>query len=375
MSQIKLPTPGTIQNPTPPAKAGSPWRAAWHLAVADAGAAMLRCLPAEVAHELGIWMLESGLADWLPRPNFGSLLSGMRMDVPGVGQLVHPIGLAAGFDKHGRCPHALRKLGFSFIELGTVTPQPQPGNPRPRLFREPEIRGLINRMGFNSDGASAVAARLKRYRWNHDGVPLGVNVGKNKQTAAAAARDDYLRGIEAFAGLGRYLVMNLSSPNTPGLRDLATREFIEEMGQELSGRTSQVWIKLDPDQDRQNFQDVIEAVASSKFAGVILTNTHRVVAPEVGGLSGAPIASMACTRLEWAWQVHKGALPMIASGGIMSGVDVMERLIRGACAVQVYTAFIYRGPWVVLKMLRELADEMKLRGFACAEDAVGTFYG
>ncbi len=338
------------------------------------GTGLLRLFPAELAHELGMWALERGVLNILPEPYLAPLPVGMRTVIPGVGELDHPIGLAAGFDKNARCPQAFARMGFSFIEVGTVTPKGQPGNPKPRLFRQSEQHALINRMGFNGDGSEAVAARIRSYKWPKERVPLGINCGKNKDTPADLAIDDYLRVITAFDELASYFVVNISSPNTPGLRDLATPEFIESLAYEVGSKAPKIWIKLDPDMERPYFQKMIAAITKQGFRGVILTNTHRVVYPEVGGQSGHPLMALSTACLEWAYAEHRGTLPMIASGGIFSGADVYAKLIRGAAAVQIYAALVYQGPWVVQRLLRELAAELKLRGFSHVRDAVGTYY-
>lgn len=343
-------------------------------ALAALAAALLRLLPAEAAHEFGIWLLRHGALNCLPAPFFEPWTVGMRTAVPGIGELAHPLGLAAGFDKQCLAPVGFARLGFAFLEIGTVTPHPQGGNPKPRLFRQPDQHAIINRMGFNSDGAQTVAARLRSLDWRHDAVPLGVNCGKNKATEADSAIQDYLQVIEVFRDLARYFVINISSPNTPGLRDLATPEFIHGLADELGSRLSGVWIKLDPDMPRREFQAVIEAITERGFQGIIVSNTHRVIEPEVGGQSGHPLAALSLSCLEWAYEVHKGQLPMIASGGVLSGTDVFAKIARGALAVQVYTALIYRGPWVVAKLLRELAAELRLRGFSHVDDARGSHY-
>ncbi len=342
--------------------------------LAETGTALLRLLPAETAHEVGMAILSRNLIDWLPPPVSRIADSGMRVVLPGIGALPHPIGLAAGFDKHCLAPHGFGRLGLSFLEVGTVTPRPQYGNLKPRMFRQPAQRALINRMGFNSDGAATVAQRLGALRWDHERVPLGINCGKNKDTPPERAHGDYLQVMEAFKGLARYFVMNISSPNTPGLRDLATPQFIHGLADEIGSELPRVWVKIDPDMSRREFQALVEAIAGRGFQGIIVSNTHRVTWPEVGGQSGHPLMAPSTACLEWAHAVHGGKLPMIASGGVLSGVDVFHKLARGAAAVQIYTALVYRGPWVVASLLEELAAEMKLRGISCVADAIGSYY-
>lgn len=323
-----------------------------------------------------MWLLEKGwLAPFFPEvsPHWGGEVD-LRVPLPGIGDLAHPIGLAAGFDKNARCPFAFKQMGFSFLELGTVTPKPQPGNPKPRMFRYKDTMAIINRMGFNSDGLESVASRLRQLEWDHSGVPYGVNLGKNKATPNDEALEDYLAGLKASENLGQYFVINLSSPNTSGLRDLVNTDFLELLASEAGGLLPKIWVKLDPDLAKKDFQKVIEKITSLGFQGVILCNTHRVEWPEAGGQSGHPLASLAATRLEWAHEVHKGELFMIASGGILTGLDVYERVIRGAMAVQIYAALVYRGPYAVHMICDELAGELRLRSESKLSDLVGRFY-
>ncbi len=340
----------------------------------EKGTALLRLLPAEMAHNIGMTILEKGWVAPILGRSLSTRFSGLSTDVPGIGRLTHPIGLAAGFDKDCRAPQGFAQMGFSFIEVGTVTPQPQPGNPLPRMFRYPEQMALINRMGFNSKGASVVSQRLGRLNWDHDKTALGVNLGKNKDTPTHLAIADYAMAYETFRGKARYYVFNLSSPNTPGLRDLANTDFVRQLAGELGRDVCHIWLKLDPDMGKKNLQNLVEAIGDSGFQGVILSNTHRVEWPEKGGLSGHPLSLMAGTCLEWAYEAHKGDLPMIASGGILSGSDLFDRLARGALAAQIYTALVYRGPWVTVQLLVELVAEMKLRGFDQVSEVIGSYY-
>jgi dihydroorotate dehydrogenase len=336
---------------------------------------LLRCLPPELSHDLAILFLSQALTKHFKTPEFETHTS-FASSIEGIGKLAHPIGLAAGFDKQAQVIAGLSQLGFSALELGTVTPLAQPGNPKPRVFRIKDAHALVNRFGFNSCGMGAFADNLKKFdRRLAPQMKIGVNVGKNKQTTDEAAAKDFLVQLRQFAPLADYLVVNLSSPNTPGLRGLAQPAFVSELRQNLdSNIAAKTWIKLDPDSAKKDFQAVVESVEKQGFAGVVLTNTHRVEWPEAGGLSGAPLAVASTQRLEWAYEVLQGRLPMIASGGVMSGIDVFQKLARGASLVQVYTAMIYRGPWIVLKLLRELDAEMRLRGMKTVQDVIGSHY-
>ncbi len=342
--------------------------------LARLGTAGLRLIPPEVAHELGMKLIELGLMDFLASPRDDHWLSGFEVQVPGLGRLKHPIGLAAGFDKNIRCPHGFARMGFAFLEMGTVTPRPQPGNPKPRLFRYPEQMALINRMGFNGIGAKEAAARLSELDWPQDVTPLGVNLGKNKTTPDDQALMDYLDGIQMFRNLARYMVINVSSPNTAGLRALAESEFLALLASEAKPLLGRIFVKLDPDLPKAKFQAIVAQIADAGYQGLILCNTHKIDWPEGGGLSGHPVASLSQSRLEWAYEVHKGQLLMIASGGIFSGLDIVERMARGAHAVQIYTALVYRGPFAVIEMLEELRAELVLRGISKISDIIGSYY-
>ncbi len=344
------------------------------IALGELSAACLRMLPAETAHDLALHALKKGWHRVLPRPEVLHLTHMMKSHVRTIGPILHPIGLAAGFDKNAHCIDALADLNFSSLEVGTITPIGQIGNKKPRLFRLPAQRSLINRMGFNNIGAQAVSQNWKNNP-PQTKVPIGINIGKNKVTANEAAVDDYMKSLDLLAGLAQYFVVNISSPNTPGLRELAEPGFIKSLGHMIGPtRLENVWLKLDPDMTKPQLQKLTQTAAEVGFAGLILANTHAVTWPETGGFSGAPLATRACQLLEWCHEVHNGQLPMISVGGVFSGSDVYERLIRGASMVQIYTAFVYRGPWVVTGMLLELRHELQLRGFRTVEEAIGSHY-
>ena len=344
--------------------------------LADCLTRFLRNLPAELAHDFAIWGLQRNLVQTFIEPKLlqGEIISGLSLKIPGIGSLKHPIGLAAGFDKNAKCIQALSHLGFSMIEVGTITPKAQSGNPKPRLFRVPDAMGLINRMGFNNEGMEACAQRLETLNWQNDRCPIGINSGKNKLTSESHAVDDYVAVLTKCKNLGQYFVVNVSSPNTSGLRQLATPSFLGLVIEAVPDLKSRLFVKLDPDMDRQQLQTIICYLAEQGVQGVILTNTHKVQWPQSGGLSGHSLSATTMSRLEWAHQVHKGSLTMLAAGGIMTGQDVYQALIRGAAAVQIYTAMIYRGPYVVWKMLLELQSELQLRGVTHLEDVVGSYY-
>ncbi len=280
------------------------------------------------------------------------------------------VGLAAGWDKDGLAWRGLAALGFGHVEVGTVTPEAQPGNPRPRVFRLPEHRSLINRMGFPGDGATAVAARLRDGDRPYD-VVLGVNIGKQKTTPLEEAAHDYEELVDVFAPLADYLAVNISSPNTPGLRRLQERGFLEELlgavaarRDEVAGRIGRrvpVLVKLAPDLVDAQLRTAVDAILAAGMDGVIATNTtlsrdpvagHRR-AGEEGGLSGAALTARA-TEVIAAIRAHAGpGLPIVGVGGIMSAGDARAKLDAGATLVQVYTGFIYAGPGLVREIVEQ----------------------
>ena len=271
------------------------------------------------------------------------------------------IGLAAGFDKNGVAIPALAALGFGFVEIGTVTAKPQPGNPRPRIFRYPEQEALINRLGFNNDGADAVAARLRtlraRGRWPK--IPVGVNIGKSKVTPLEEAAADYLYSFRLLSGQGDYVVLNVSSPNTHGLRSLQGSEALGELLRAIreENKTSRkpVLLKIAPDLSLPELEQIIAISEQNDVAGIVATNTtldHAAIAPspnQQGGLSGRPLRQKS-TELVRAITA-RSRLPVIASGGIFDAESAREKLEAGAQLLQVYTGYVYRGPG----LLREIA--------------------
>ena len=320
-------------------------------------------LDAERAHEEAAGLM----ALLAPLPGAAAALSaltgpspkGLEKTVFGV-RFPNPLGLAAGFDKDGKLAALLPALGFGFLEIGSVTLEPQSGNPRPRLFRAPEARALINRMGFNSEGARLVARRLASQP--KPSVPLGINLGLNKDTEAAKAPAAYARTFRILADYGDYFVVNVSSPNTPGLRDLQRVDdlaAILEAVQEANAAKKPVLLKLAPDLADEDFVGAIEI--AEKFAqGLVLSNTtlsrdgvDAKWAAEAGGLSGAPLKKRATELVRRARALTK--LPIIGVGGIETGDDARERLAAGADLIQVYTGLIYGGPGAPKAILRGLA--------------------
>ncbi len=276
----------------------------------------------------------------------------------------NPVGLAAGMDKNAVALPAWEALGFGFVEVGTITAKAQPGNPQPRLFRYPEQAALVNRMGFNNDGCDVVAARLERLkssgRWPN--IPVGINLGKSKVTAPEDAADDYLTSFRRLLPYGDYFVVNVSSPNTPGLRDLQHPDALRAIFARLRDHdaTRPLFVKLAPDLTADQLTALAPLLQPDFVSGVIATNTtldHSALPhgrDENGGLSGAPLTARAAAFLS---QLRaETPLPVIASGGIMSGSDAWDRIAGGASLVQIYTGFVYRGPVLIREIVREIGQ-------------------
>lgn len=280
----------------------------------------------------------------------------------------NPVGLAAGFDKDAKFTDSLACLGFGFIEIGTVTPRPQPGNPKPRLFRLPADRALINRMGFNNDGATEAARRLRSRK---EPIIIGGNIGKNKDTPNEQATDDYVKGFNELYDVVDYFVVNVSSPNTPGLRALQDKEPLTQLLSTLQGLNKQrggkkpLLLKIAPDLTNEQLDDIIDIVRTTALDGIVSSNTTisreglatpkaEVEAIGMGGLSGAPLRERATEVIRYIHTHSKGSIPIIASGGIFTAADAKEKLDAGASLVQVYTGFIYEGPGIAKKICKGL---------------------
>jgi dihydroorotate dehydrogenase len=338
---------------------------------------LLRLSDAERAHGLAIAALRRGLVPMPPSP---ALRPRLKTRVWGI-SFANPIGLAAGFDKNAEVIGPLLRLGFGFVEVGTVTPQPQPGNPRPRLFRLPADHAVINRMGFNNDGMQAVAARLGR--WREQGQPgiVGVNVGPNRDSADPV--DDCRRLVAQFRGLADYLVVNVSSPNTPGLRDWQQRDALSRLaGAVCAARGTfgpPLLIKIAPDGAADERAAIAEVALAAGIDGLIATNTtigrppgltgrHR---EQAGGLSGRPLFAAATATLGDLYDLTGGRLPLIGAGGVASGGDAYAKIRAGASLVQVYTALVYQGPWLLARLLGDLDAALGRDGFSELAAAVG----
>jgi len=330
----------------------------------------------EQAHRLAIAALKAGLiaADRRPDPPI------LAQTIFGMG-FPNPIGLAAGFDKDGEVYRQTLNLGFGFVELGSVTPQPQRGNPRPRLFRLTADRAVINRMGFNNHGIDAMAARLAN-RNTGQGI-VGINLGKNKDQPDAAA--DYAAGARRLGPLADYMVINVSSPNTPGLRALQSREALTALIEAVLAvradlaRRPPLLLKIAPDLTDADRQDIAEVALTSRLDGLIISNTTIArpagldprFAQEAGGLSGRPLLQPATEVLRDIYRRTRGALPIVGVGGVASAEDAYAKIRAGACLVQLYTALVFEGPGLVRRIKDGLALLLARDGFANVADAVG----
>jgi dihydroorotate dehydrogenase len=341
---------------------------------------VLHLLPAEAAHNLTVRALHAGL---------GRLIvdrAGREADPPVLAQRLwgldfpNPVGLAAGFDKDARVPEVMRSFGFGFMEVGTVTPRPQPGNPKPRLFRLEKDQAIINRMGFNSGGLDAAINRL-RHR-PRAGI-VGVNLGKNRDSDDAVS--DYSEGIRRASNVADYLVVNISSPNTPGLRDLQRRANLEALlnpllrARDESERGVPLLVKIAPDLSPGEREDIASVALAASVDGLIVSNTtvDRPTglasrwAEEPGGLSGRPLFAASTVLLADMYQLTGGRLPLIGVGGVASALDAYEKIRAGACLVQLYTALVFAGPGLVTDIKKGLAELLRTAGFDSITAAVG----
>ncbi len=350
-------------------------------------------LPAETAHELAINSLTS-----LLRPGFARrFFSGKFRRAP-FGQLRrfgllfdNPVGLAAGFDKNGTATQALAALGFGFIEAGTVTSQPQPGNPKPRVFRLMRDGALINRLGFNNCGAAQLAENISRRRPD---CVLGINIGKSRDVAIEDAVPDYLASFDAVYSVADYIAINVSSPNTPNLRELQRPEMLaallaslQRRNRELATRDSlpqpkPLLLKIAPDLTNEEIESIVQTALQENIDGLIATNTtirrdNLRTPPEAiaecgeGGLSGAPLRHRSNEAIALIYRLTRGTLPVIGVGGVFTAEDAWEKICAGASLIQLYTGFIYEGPQVARRINEGLAAILKREGFASLDEAIG----
>ncbi len=337
------------------------------------GRRLLTLLPPETAHKASLWALQRGLGGrgLPPDPRLGTHLWGQHFP--------SPLGMAAGFDKDGQVMAPLLRLGFGFVEVGTVTPAPQPGNARPRVFRAPAHGAVINRYGFNSAGHAQVLTRLRAWRAQNPTAVLGVNLGMNK--AEPEPLRAYVEGIKCMEAVASYLVINLSSPNTQGLRDQQT-QGLAALIQGMKAAQSQpipLLAKVAPDLTQAQIEALAATALAEGLDGLIVANT-TLDRPEdlparfrvqAGGLSGAPLKAKALATLRAFYTILQGHLPLIGVGGIMTGADAVARLRAGADLVQGYTGFTYRGPALIEETHQAILAALDAEGLACPADLKG----
>lgn len=342
---------------------------------ASLGAKAVQILEPEAAHRATVRMMASPFA---PRFHVRSDPA-LAINVAGL-DFRNPVGLAAGFDKNAEVPNAMLRLGFGFVEVGAVTPRPQPGNDRPRVFRLSEDEAVINRYGFNNDGLEKIAARLARRR--RVGI-VGVNLGANKDSADRI--EDFVKGVERLEGLVDFYTVNISSPNTAGLRALQDKAALVELlsrvirARDMLQTKAPVFLKVAPDLADADKADIASVVVDQKVDALIISNTTIARPPwlksahaaEKGGLSGRPLFLPSTELLAEFSETLKGRIPLIGVGGVSSPADAYEKIRAGASLVQLYTALIYRGPALVAKIIERLPEMLRADGFANIAEAVG----
>ena len=342
-------------------------------------------LPAETVHEVGLKTLKFALTSKSIQ-NFAAdrFETGEFGDLERFGLIFkNPVGLAAGFDKNGLVVNQLASLGFGFIEVGTVTYEPQPGNPKPRLFRLPDDEALINRLGFNNDGAFVVAERLKKLSRK---CVVGVNIGRNKDIPNEKATENYLQSLEIVHPVADYIAVNISSPNTPNLRELQKTARFEELLLCLETRNRELGrkpllVKIAPNLTESEVEMIVAVCMERSIAGIISTNTtiersglktKDAARFGAGGLSGRPLAKRSTDVISIIYRYSKGKLPIIGVGGIFTAEDAFAKIAAGASLIQAYTGFIYHGPAFARYINSGLLGILKERGFATLDDAIGS---
>jgi len=337
----------------------------------------------EKAHGLSIAALKTGIvpvADIASDPRLNVSIGGIEFP--------NPVGLAAGYDKNAEVPDSVLRLGFGFTEVGTITPRAQSGNPKPRLFRLEEEKGVINRLGFNNQGHAAALERLEARR-SRAGI-VGINIGANKDSDDFVS--DYEKGIDAFYHLASYFTANISSPNTPGLRNLQAGEALEvlltrifarvDAKTEETGNAAPVFLKIAPDLDASECDDIASVVKGSRLSGLIVSNTtldrdmlrNKTHADEAGGLSGRPLFAKSTKTLAQMYSRLKGALPLIGVGGISNAADAVSKMEAGASLVQLYSGLVYAGPCLPALIVRGLSEHLDRTGLSHIGEITGTKY-
>ena len=336
-------------------------------------------LDAERAHALGIEALKLGLIS-SRTPDLADEFG--EIERFGL-KFANPLGVAAGFDKNGVVVNQLSELGFGFVEVGTVTYNPQAGNPKPRLFRLPDDKALINRLGFNNDGAVVTARRLRKLERR---CIVGVNIGRNKDVPNEEAAENYLKCFELVHSQADYITINISSPNTPNLRELQKLENLEELLEILQTRNCELGakpllVKIAPDLSEAEIEAIVDLALRYELSGIIAINTtvsrdgvkaRNIERFGAGGLSGKPLANRSTDVISTIYRHSKGKLPIIGVGGIFNAEDAFEKIAAGASLVQAYTGFVYCGPSFAQDVNIGLAAILKQRGFATLDQAVGS---
>jgi dihydroorotate dehydrogenase len=345
----------------------------------------LHILPPEDAHTLTVLLLKAGLGP-VSRLNTPQLAVDIAYE---GGSLRFPncIGLAAGFDKNADVPLAMVRAGFGFAECGTVTPLPQGGNPKPRLFRLTEDQAVINRMGFNNKGLDVFSRHLEHINAHRKGAVIGLNIGANKDAADRMA--DYVTGLKRLWGQGSYFTVNISSPNTPGLRALQGKSYLDDLlGQiaetrtalvKVSGSNCPIFLKIAPDLTESEIIDTVTSTLDHKLDGLIVSNTTlsrdgliSAQAAESGGMSGAPLFELSTRALKTARAASGGKLTLIGAGGVANGAQAYAKIRAGASLVQLYSALVYKGPRLADAIRRDLVLRLKADGFRTIAEAAGT---
>ncbi|KAL0479237.1 dihydroorotate dehydrogenase [Acrasis kona] len=358
---------------------------------------VLHSMDAEKAHKLSVWFSHN-LKSLIPSEQKCKDIDYKSLEVDALGQhFTNPIGVAAGYDKNAETMGAMQKIGFGCVEVGSVCPQPQEGNPKPRVFRvksNPEsskFDSIINRYGFNSDGSSTVSQRLSEYRdQNQDkDFKVGVNLGKNK-ISPPSSNDDYVDGVRKLSKYADYLVINISSPNTPHLRALQDKDPLSNLlrdvstslqsERELQKRSIPLLVKIAPDLTDEQKKDIADLALIHKIDGIIISNTtisrdllHESdpLSKEIGGLSGKPLSEMSTKVLRDIYKLTNGKVTLVGAGGISTGADILDKIEAGASLVQLYTSLTVEGPPIVSRLKRELTQEMRKRGYKSIQEAIG----
>lgn len=343
---------------------------------------LLRLLPPEIAHQITIKLLKSNFVFFRKK---NEEFSALKQNILGL-QFQNPLGLAAGFDKNAEVIMPMLSSGFGFVEVGTITPKPQQGNQKPRIFRLIEDQAVINHLGFNNNGSEKILNNLKSFYENNDTTGIvGINIGKNKSTQNDF--DDYLYCIEKLGSYGNYITINISSPNTPGLRDLQLRGRIETLVKKIQSKQNEIkqlnnkpiFIKISPDLEDEQLRDIALMSLANNVNGLIISNSTlkrpntlvSLYKNEVGGLSGKPIFIDSTLILKKMYSLTNGQIPLIGVGGISNGYECYEKIKAGATLVQLYTALVYQGPKIINIILKELNNLVLTDGFKNISEAIG----